>query len=51
MIKKHKKFPQLYVVAQGNDIALVLIRDFVEQIWLYEKSKDLVTLTYNYYDS
>lgn len=49
--KETQEVPQLYVVAQGNDIALVLIRDFVEQIWLYEKSKDLVTLTYNYYDS
>ncbi len=42
--------PQLYIVGEGNDIALVLINDFVEFIWLYDEFSDKVTLTYNYYD-
>ena len=50
-LDEQNKVPELLVIPNGEQIALVLIDKFVEKIWYYDRSRNDVYLTYNYYSN
>lgn len=48
-INKNEEIPQLQVIPNGEDYAIILANKFVEKIWYYNKIENKAYLTYNYY--
>jgi len=48
---KNSEVPKLMVFPNGEDIAIVLVKDFVQKIWYYNTKSKKAVLTYNYYSS
>ena len=46
--KKSAEIPSLYLVPNGNNIAILLIDQIVQKIWLFNKESKKTILTYNY---
>ena len=47
---KTSEIPQLFLVPNGDNIAIILIDKFVQKIWLFNKLERKAILTYNYMD-
>ena len=47
---KSSEIPQLFLVPNGDNVAIIFIDKFVQKIWLFNKLERKAILTYNYMD-